>query len=606
MVLITGANGQLGYDFKRLFNEKKIDYIATDIDTLDITDIDSIRKFVQGKNIKLIINCAAYNNVDKAELEMELCKKLNTYAPRDLAIVANEIKADYITYSTDFVFDGTKGSEYTEEDAPNPISFYGRTKYEGEKEVLNVKPNSYIIRTSWVFGVANNNFNTQVINWSKSKDVLSIVDDQISSPTYSKDLAYYSWKLIETGKYGLYHFSNDGIASKYDQARYVLEKIGWQGKLNRAKTKDFNLPAQRPEYSKLNSGKIQEVLGLKIPSWKDGIKKYLHEIKAINKVKFISICIPTRNRLAFLKAGILLQLDELEKLNIPVYIFDNSTDELTKNYIEEYRKKYSNLFYEKNKLGTTYGESVAKGFLTPVSDYIYVIGDSSIVPIEHLKNIIERLKNEKPDFYILNCRVKDVQDKIYSSSTDFFKELTWHCTLIGSTIYSSEIIKLAYNHNIIEKYKQSDFIQLGVLLEALLLKKQIKGMFFKENVLRGVGLVKTSTWRHEPFKVFGEDWIKFIDNLSSEYNKFKDYVIRSHGVKSRLFSLSGICHLRYEGSLNSKSYKEYECTIEKITNINKSVIYLIAKLPKKLFIVFKWRSMVKKILPQKVINILKK
>lgn len=279
MILITGANGQLGYDFQRLFDELKEEYIATDRDDLDITDIEKVREFVKDKNIALIINCAAYNNVDKAEDEPELCKKLNTYAPRDLAIVAKEIGADYITYSTDFVFDGEKRAPYTEEDIPNPLSIYGKSKYKGEKEVFKVKPDSFVVRTSWVFGIANNNFNKQVINWSKSKDELSIVDDQISSPTYSKDLAYYSWELIKTKKYGLYHLSNDGEASKYDQGKYVLDKIGWQGKLNRAKTKDFNLKAKRAEYTKLDSSKLEKVIGKKIPSWENGIDRFLEEME---------------------------------------------------------------------------------------------------------------------------------------------------------------------------------------------------------------------------------------------------------------------------------------------------------------------------------------
>ena len=279
MILITGANGQLGYDFQRLFDELKEEYIATDRDDLDITDIEKVREFVKDKNITLIINCAAYNNVDKAEDEPELCKKLNTYAPRDLAIVAKEIGADYITYSTDFVFDGEKKAPYTEEDIPNPLSIYGKSKYEGEKEVFKVKPDSFVVRTSWVFGIANNNFNKQVINWRKSKDELSIVDDQISSPTYSKDLAYYSWELIKTKKYGLYHLSNDGEASKYDQGKYVLDKIGWQGKLNRAKTRDFNLKAQRAEYTKLDSSKLEKVIGEKIPSWENGIDRFLEEME---------------------------------------------------------------------------------------------------------------------------------------------------------------------------------------------------------------------------------------------------------------------------------------------------------------------------------------
>ncbi|WP_300331184.1 dTDP-4-dehydrorhamnose reductase [Fusobacterium sp.] len=278
MILITGANGQLGYDFQRLFKKENIEFIATDVNDLDITNIDEIRNFVKNKNIDLIINCAAYNNVDKAEDEVLLCEKLNTFAPRDLSLIAKEINADFVTYSTDFVFDGEKTSPYTEEDAPNPLSIYGKTKLEGEKQVLSNYDRSFVIRTSWVFGVANNNFNKQVISWSKGKNELSIVDDQISSPTYSKDLAFYSWELIKTKKYGLYHLSNDGEGSKYDQAKYVLEKTNWNGKLNPAKTKDFNLKAKRAHYTKLNSEKLEKIIGKKIPNWQNGIDRFLLEI----------------------------------------------------------------------------------------------------------------------------------------------------------------------------------------------------------------------------------------------------------------------------------------------------------------------------------------
>ncbi|MGL6064757.1 MAG: dTDP-4-dehydrorhamnose reductase [Fusobacteriaceae bacterium] len=279
MILITGANGQLGYDLIKILKNEKQDFIATDYKELDITNIDSIRNFVKDKNINLIINCAAYNNVDKAEEESELCYKLNAYAPRDLAVVAKEIKAEYITYSTDFVFDGRKKIPYTEEDTVSPLSVYSKSKVLGEKLVLETYDKSYVIRTSWVFGIANNNFNKQVINWSKSKDSLSIVDDQVSSPTYSYDLALYSLKLLKTKQYGLYHLSNSEVASKYDQAKYVLEAIGWKGALSRGKSSDFKLPAPRAEYSKLDNTKLENLLGEKLPTWKSGIDRFLKEMK---------------------------------------------------------------------------------------------------------------------------------------------------------------------------------------------------------------------------------------------------------------------------------------------------------------------------------------
>jgi dTDP-4-dehydrorhamnose reductase len=161
---------------------------------------------------------------------------------------------------------------------PNPPSVYAKSKRMGEEAVLAEYDKSFVIRTSWVFGIANNNFNKQVINWSKTRDELNIVDDQVSVPTYSKDLAYFSWKLIETKKYGIYHMSNSGICSKYDQAKYVLDKIGWTGKLGTSKTEDFNLPAKRSKFSKLDSTKLENIVGEKIPSWQDAIDRFLEEL----------------------------------------------------------------------------------------------------------------------------------------------------------------------------------------------------------------------------------------------------------------------------------------------------------------------------------------
>ena len=278
-ILLTGSNGQLGHDFKKIFDKKNIEYIATDYKELDITSDEDLNKFFQeNEGITHVINCAAYNDVDKAETDKKVWL-LNAEAPKKLAEFSKKIGAIFVTYTTDFVFDGEKNSPYMEDDKTNGISEYGKSKAQGEKDVLEAYDKSFVIRTSWVFGIANNNFNKQVINWSKSRNELNIVDDQVSVPTYSMDLAEFSWKLIQTEKFGLYHITNDGIASKYDQAKYVLEKIGWRGTLGRAKTVDFNLPAKRPAYSKLDSSKVEKLLGEKIPTWQSGIDRFLEEMK---------------------------------------------------------------------------------------------------------------------------------------------------------------------------------------------------------------------------------------------------------------------------------------------------------------------------------------
>ena len=278
-ILLTGSNGQLGHDFKKIFDKSNIEYIATDCKELDITNNMELKEFFQkNKSITHVINCAAYNDVDKAETDKNVWL-LNAKAPKKLSEISKKIGAIFVTYSTDFVFDGKKKVPYNEGDEVNGLSEYAKAKISGEKFVLESYNKSFVIRTSWMFGIANNNFVKQVINWSKSRNELNIVDDQVSVPTYSMDLAEFSWKLIQTGKFGLYHITNDGIASKYDQAKYVLEKIGWKGTLGRAKTVDFNLPAKRPAYSKLDSSKVEKLLEEKIPTWQSGIDRFLEEMK---------------------------------------------------------------------------------------------------------------------------------------------------------------------------------------------------------------------------------------------------------------------------------------------------------------------------------------
>ena len=278
-VLLTGADGQLGSDFKKLFEEKGISYTATDYNNLDITDMVQMESFFS-KNNKFthIINCAAYNDVDKAEIDNKVFL-LNEQAPKKLAEFSKKISAIFVTYSTDFVFDGKKKKPYLEEDNVSPLSIYGKSKSSMEKDVLEEYGKTFVVRTSWLFGTGNVNFSKKILEWSKVKEELDVVDNETASPTYSKDLVIFSWKLIQTRKYGIYHISNNGEASKYDQAKYILEKIGWKGILKKARIEDFNLPAKRPEYSYLSSEKVEKLLNEKIPDWKSGIDRFLEEMR---------------------------------------------------------------------------------------------------------------------------------------------------------------------------------------------------------------------------------------------------------------------------------------------------------------------------------------
>lgn len=285
MILITGANGQLGRDFQKLFLEMGMDFIPTHhaeftgYQLLDITKKNSLESFVDSKQIRLIINCAAYNNVDSAEAQQEQAVAINTVAPKHLAEFASLIGASFVTFSTDFVFDGLKGAPYNELDLPNPINTYGKSKLEGERLVLDANSSALVIRTSWVFGQGNQNFSKSVLNWSKSKKEMRIVDDQVSAPTYTKDLAVFTWDLLQAKQRGLFHLTNQGQASKYDQAQYILERVGWKGNLIRCKTEDFNLPAKRAKYTKMDSSAAERIVGRKMPHWQDAIDRFLEEMR---------------------------------------------------------------------------------------------------------------------------------------------------------------------------------------------------------------------------------------------------------------------------------------------------------------------------------------
>lgn len=275
-VMILGAHGQLGREFQRYFDEKKIRYVAFGHNDLDVRDIHRIEEEAIKNRVTGIINCAGYNNVDKAEVERDVCCEVNGYAPLGIAGICKKLGIFFVTYSTDYVFDGEKDTPYTEDDIPNPISLYGQSKLMGEHALEYNR--TLVIRPSWIFGSLNDNFVKKVIGWAEEKHEVRVVDDQVSAPTYTKDLVNFTWSMIEKDIYGLYHFSNFGECSKYDEVKYVLGKTGGVDKLERAKSEDFKPLAKRPKYSKLDSRKAESVVG-PIPHWKDGIDRFLKEIK---------------------------------------------------------------------------------------------------------------------------------------------------------------------------------------------------------------------------------------------------------------------------------------------------------------------------------------
>ncbi len=281
-ILVTGSNGQLGSEIRELSSGAE-NFFFTDIGELNITDISAIESFCNQHSIKVIINCAAYTAVDKAESEIELADKINHLAVKHLAKVSKEQQIKLIHVSTDYVFNGTNHRPYVESDEPNPQSIYGSTKLAGENAITELSPEgAVIIRTSWVYSSFGNNFVKTMLRLGAERDSLNVIFDQIGTPTYAKDLAEAILKIVNSKKKNikpeLYHFSNEGVASWYDFAREIMELTELNCDVYPIETKDYPTPAKRPHYSLLNKAKIKQEFGIKIPHWKQSLKVCLKEI----------------------------------------------------------------------------------------------------------------------------------------------------------------------------------------------------------------------------------------------------------------------------------------------------------------------------------------
>lgn len=283
-ILIIGKRGQLGEAVQQRFTAQNVDFIAVGRDTLDVAQPEQIRQVVQEIKPQRIINCAAYTAVDKAESEPELAKRVNGTAPGILAQEAAKIGAFLVHFSTDYVFDGQKNIPYTEEDQPKPLSVYGRTKRQGEEEVLGNCDRALILRTSWVYGNGQTgNFVKTMLRLGKEREELRVVYDQIGAPTWTQDLADLLG-YIPPDLTGLYHYSNSGVASWYDFAVEIFteaQKLGFPLKIQQVVpilTPEYPTPAQRPQYSLLSSAALLKPLNLIAPHWRKSLQKMLRSM----------------------------------------------------------------------------------------------------------------------------------------------------------------------------------------------------------------------------------------------------------------------------------------------------------------------------------------
>lgn len=274
-VLVTGANGQLGLCVKELsIQYPKINFTFTTSKTLDITNSKALQETFSTNSFDYCVNCAAYTAVDKAETAHVQAYNVNVNGVKNLAILCKEHSIVLIHISTDFVFDGTAAVPYTEAQPTNPLSVYGKTKLKGEEEIKAVLNSYFIIRTSWLYSEYGTNFMKTMLRLGKEREELSVVSDQIGTPTYAKDLAYTILKIInqDSKTYGLYHYSNEGVTSWYGFAQQIFNFTTNTIKLNSIPTTAYPTPAIRPKYSVLSKNKIIDSLKVKVPNWEDSLQ----------------------------------------------------------------------------------------------------------------------------------------------------------------------------------------------------------------------------------------------------------------------------------------------------------------------------------------------
>ena len=279
-VLVTGSNGQLASCIKDLAKrDTSLNFIYTDYQELDICDLKQVEVFFKSnQKIDYCINCAAYTAVDKAESEVEKAFEINATGPKNLAQVCSEFDTILIQISTDFVFDGEKTEPYVETDVANPISVYGASKLQGEVEIQKTYKKHFIIRTSWLYCEHGTNFMTTMVRLAETRDEISVVSDQIGTPTYAGDLAEVILKIVRSKNtnFGLYHYSNEGQTSWYGFAKAIFEGSNLKIKTTPIKTEAYPTPAKRPKYSVMDKTKIINNLYIKIPFWDDHIKTIIN------------------------------------------------------------------------------------------------------------------------------------------------------------------------------------------------------------------------------------------------------------------------------------------------------------------------------------------
>lgn len=279
--LVTGVKGQLGFDVMNELAKRGYEGVGVDVEEMDITDAAAVDRVIKESHVDSVVHCAAWTAVDAAEDNVEMCRKVNALGTENIAKVCKELDIPMIYFSTDYVFDG-EGTRPWEPDDPvvEPLNVYGLTKYEGEQAVEKYLDKYYIVRIAWVFGVNGKNFIKTMLNLGKTHDTLTVVNDQIGTPTYTYDLARLVVDMLEKEEYGKYHVTNEGgYISWYDFAKEIFKQAGMDVKVEPVSAEQYKAKAKRPSNSRLEKKKLDEHGFKRLPTWQDALSRYLKEIE---------------------------------------------------------------------------------------------------------------------------------------------------------------------------------------------------------------------------------------------------------------------------------------------------------------------------------------
>lgn len=278
-ILVTGVKGQLGHDVVHELEARGHEAIGVDIEEMDVTDPASVQRVVTEAGVEAVIHCAAYTAVDAAEDNVDLCRKVNAEGTRYIARICKALNIKMMYISTDYVFNGQGTRPWEPDDEREPLNVYGQTKCEGELAVEEILDQYFIVRIAWVFGVNGKNFIKTMLNLGKTRDALTVVDDQVGSPTYTYDLARLLVDMIETDQYGRYHATNEGVCSWYEFASEIFRQAGIQVQVAPVDSSAYPAKAKRPMNSRMSKDRLDEKGFTRLPSWQDALGRYLQEIE---------------------------------------------------------------------------------------------------------------------------------------------------------------------------------------------------------------------------------------------------------------------------------------------------------------------------------------